>query len=473
MSGAVIVVDEMDMVAESVLHASIRPITMSYPDTSLWVSSTPIGKPGLFKEYATANKTWKEFYFPSTVLTNWKDEEHELVNDTPSTEFKAEWLAQFIDDNYGVFKRSWIANARKDYSYNDTDSYDWWRKTAGTKKENCLVVMGIDWNKTAGSEYVVIAFDMHHRSWWVIDASNIPYEKFSSQAYKNEVIRLMVKHDCDWIFADKGYGHHLIEDLQYMAYSLRTRGASTTRDKAIAKLVDIMVPYDFASNVELSSPIDGSPIKKKSKQYLVQNAQNVMELGQISFPYEDQKLYDQLLHYIVKKESASGLPVYGSDSKKIGDHRLDAFMLALVGIHQKKSVYAEERSLPTTSAQMYTRDELSRRYDARNGQIDPDEVGHSVIQRMMKRNGVIKSTTSAVDSGIYDRTNKSSKVDRTLSQLDSRVSDLKRRAYKDITGYDNDSYLKRSSGNSRGPAAAGGFASRARRKGPGGRGRNF
>jgi len=41
-----------------------------------------------------------------------------------------------------------------------------------------MVVMGIDWNKTAGSEYVVIAFDLHHKTWWVIDASNISYEKF-------------------------------------------------------------------------------------------------------------------------------------------------------------------------------------------------------------------------------------------------------------------------------------------------------
>jgi len=473
MSGSVIVVDEMDMVAESVLHASIRPITMSYPDTSLWVSSTPIGKPGLFKEYCTSNKSWKEFYFPSTVLSNWKSEEAELVNDTPTTEFKAEWLAKFIDDNYGVFKRSWIANARKDYSYANTDDSQWWRNIAGVKKEDCMVVMGIDWNKTAGSEYVVIAFDMRGRRWWVIDASNIPYEKFSSQAYKNEVIRLQIKHDCDWIYADKGYGHHLIEDLQYMAHAVRTRGATTTREKALAKLVDILVPYDFASNVELASPIDGSPIKKKSKQYLVQNAQNVMELGSIYFPYEDQRLYDQLIHYIVKKESQSGLPVYGSDSKKIGDHRLDAFMLSLVGIHQKKSVYSEEKANKFVPSEMYTRDEMKQRYNMRSGNIEPDEMGKSVVHRIMQRNGIIKDKASAVDSHVYSREAKSGQIDRTLQEMDGRISALKRRAYKDITGYDNDSYMNKPSGSRRGPAASGGFASRGSRRGRGGRGRKF
>lgn len=378
LSGDIIYSDEVDMVSEETLQAVIKPIPINKPHSRLWMSSTPIGKPGLFKEYCVSNPRWKEIYFPSTMLSNWKNIEDEYVADTPSTQFKAEYLAIFIDDAYGVFKRSWVINAMRDYSYDDTADPLWWHEVAGVRRSECMFVMGIDWNQTHGSEYVVVAFHPRTNSRWVVDAVNVPYEKFSSKAYKDKLFELALKHRVDWIYADKGFGHHLIEDVQLIANRYKMMNSNDPDIRYWSTLEEKIVAVEFGKNIELRDPIDGTLIKRRTKHYLVQNARNDFERGTLFFPglhdsafaarrgrraAGDKKMYQQLIHYVVLKEGQDGKPVYGSDSPKIGDHRLDALMLALAGIHQKKSLYSEERQLQTASnGQLIGHEELHARY---------------------------------------------------------------------------------------------------------------
>ena len=409
LTGDIIYSDEMDMIAESVLQASISPITIDRPHARIWVSSTPIGKPGLFKQYCEDNPRWKEIYFPSTMLSNWKNIEAEKIEETGATQFKAEYLALFIDDNYGVFRRSWIINAMRDYSYDDTTDPAWWRQVAQVPRSKTLRVLGIDWNQTHGSEYVVVAYDPVRKNRWVIDAVNVPYEKFDSQAYKDKLIELALKHRVHWIYADKGYGHHLINDIKFISNRMRMRRNLTPDQKFIAGLEEKIVAVEFGGNIELRDPIDGTIIKKRTKQYLVQNARNDFETGRLFFPGNhssavvqgkragDKTMYQQLSHYVVLRVGDSGMPKYGSDSKKVGDHRLDALMCALMGIHQQKSIYAEEHNAVVRKPGLFKKDELLHRYG--HDDIPKNAQPSNVIQNMMQANGYDGAITTTSQRG--------------------------------------------------------------------------
>ena len=342
LSANIVVLDEMDMISEETLQAAIKPLLLSDDGVELWVSSTPIGKPGVFRELCNS-KNWKEEYYPTSVLPQWEAIKHEIIDSTPERQFRAEYLAEFVDDAYGVFKTSWIAHARSDYTYKEAQYDQFWRRKRIPTNE-LVKILGIDWNQNAGSEFVVVAFHPRTRQWFVVDAHNVPYEKFSAAAYMSNARRMMLKWKVDWVYADRGYGHYLVEEIQRACYVLKGKLHRNEQEEYLANMDEKIISFSFRENVLLTSPIDGTRFKRDGKQFLVTNAQNIFSTKRIYFPSEDKKLYEQLDHYVTVSSNVSGKPRYGSDSAKIADHRLDALMLALAGCHLETSEYSESNT---------------------------------------------------------------------------------------------------------------------------------
>ena len=85
----------------------------------------------------------------------------------------------------------------------------------------------------------------------------------------------------------------------------------------------------------------GETSTKIGKYFLVENAIRIFESGEFIFPKDDEILTKQLQNYIVaKRNPQNNKPVYGMDNKYIGDHRLDAMLLALGGVSLEVSVYS-------------------------------------------------------------------------------------------------------------------------------------
>ena len=113
-------------------------------------------------------------------------------------------------------------------------------------------------------------------------------------------------------------------------------------------IADKLVSFNFSQSVILKDPITNNDIKKAGKHFLVENAIHIMEQGLFKFPVSDNILKEQFFNYkVVRRNPTTNKPVYGKVNEAIGDHRLDAFMLAIGGLVLEESVYSGKQMLPS------------------------------------------------------------------------------------------------------------------------------
>ena len=348
-SADLVYMDEMDMIPEDILDKVIAPILATTPDTKLIATSTPIGKRGKFYEWCLERSDFKADYLPSSVIPHWESIKEEILRDSTEHGFLTEYMAVFVDDKDGLFKRHWVKASQQDYSYDKTQVPGYVEDKLGFKKSNRRVTcIGIDWNKNAGTEFYVIGFYPSENKWVALDAINVASSEFSAKRWMRELVELNYKWSADYIYADEGYGHTIIEDLKYYSYQLRGKPNRDKVEEAALNIADILVSFNFSSNVVLKDPMTNKDIKKLGKNFLVENAVRIIQEGHFYFPIEDTVLESQFFNYkILKRNSATNKPVYGKVNDDIGDHRLDAFMLALGGIVLEESVYSGKQLMPS------------------------------------------------------------------------------------------------------------------------------
>jgi len=379
--------DEMDMIPEDVLSSVIRPFIATNSDVTMYATSTPIGvgRKGYFYRYCKEDPAWVEYYLPSSVLPHWEQVRSEIEAEGTTTEaFKAEFMAEFVESGQGVFKLDHILKATRPYTYDDSrrDNIPWWRNVAGVRETSELVtIIGVDWNKIAGTEMVVVAYDPRQHMWFVCDAVNIPSSEFSTVRFKEALIELNFKWKPDWVYPDEGFGHHVIEDLRWEAFRLASKDAKTPVEAATVRLYDIMKPINFSSKLTIRDPVTYEEKEKYAKELLVQNAVNVLEEGRIWIPESDKVLFNQLAKYVIVRMAASGRLIYGPSDERLGDHRLDAFMLALLGFFiELHPLYAQGSYEPSTPVALSKEDLQSRGSE--------DQGGFSALVKTLKRMNV-------------------------------------------------------------------------------------
>jgi hypothetical protein len=379
-SADIIYLDEMDMIPEEILDKVVQPVLLTKPEVYLFATSTPIGKRAKFYQWCRERSDFKEDYYPSTVLPHWDTVKKELEDESTKEGFAAEYMADFIEGAFGVFRPSWVQSARWDYSYDDTQNQQKLYEIGIKDKANMMICIGIDWNKNAGTEFFVSGYSASSGRWYALDAVNIEASEYSAQRWMHEVIRMNYKWKPNWIYADEGYGHTIIEDLYLYAHKLKNKRRRTPMDDEAVHLLDRLVAFNFSKSVELIDPITGKEIKKAGKAYLVENAVRIMENGLFSFPYEDEVLAKQLLNYIiVRRSAATNKPVYGMDNDRIGDHRLDAWMLSLAGLSLEGSVYAG-RNLPVSMPGFVSRSESQV-----SDYVSPDDEASAILSEARQR----------------------------------------------------------------------------------------
>lgn len=341
-SAHIIYLDEMDMISDDTIEKVVLPILLS--DLSgegiLIATSTPIGKRGKFYTWCLESPNFKEDHLPTTILPHWHKVKSLLLADTTEEARQIEYMALFIDTGHGAFKPSYVYRAQQEYDYDNTPSLDWWRKTFGlVDSKEWIRVIGIDWNKNAGAEFVTVTYLPNRDKYILTDCTNIPGGEFSGLRWQEEVIRLNHKWKPDFIYADEGYGQTVIEFLHLHARNLLSKSIKSPIDLETIKLSERLKAYNFSSKVTLFDPLTSQEIEKHAKDFLVENARRIFENpgtngnGVVWIPKSDQQIRNELLHYTeLKRSLVNNRPIYGTDSPTIGDHRLDAFMLALAGI---------------------------------------------------------------------------------------------------------------------------------------------
>ena len=98
-----------------------------------------------------------------------------------------------------------------------------------------------------------------------------------------------------------------------------------------------MLAIDYGSSTEVQDPVTGEIVKHPTKQMAVMNAVEVLEKDLIALhPKDDHDIIKQFKNYVEKSRN-KGKITYGYLSAKVGDHDLDAIMIALFGMKKTYS----------------------------------------------------------------------------------------------------------------------------------------
>jgi hypothetical protein len=109
---------------------------------------------------------------------------------------------------------------------------------------------------------------------------------------------------------------------------------------------------------------------KSGKEFLVENAIRLFEEKKFWFPEGDSVLFKQLNNYhIIRRNISNNKPIYGPLSASVGDHRLDAMMLAVGGLFLEKSIYSGS-NYGANPTGIVSKEELELRTDNFKGAVE-------------------------------------------------------------------------------------------------------
>ena len=338
--------DEQDYLNSSDWGA-IGPLLQRFPDSSFHGSSTPTGAHEKYYDMCTADPTVKEFYLPISAHPNWGPEMEAACRREARTDavYEHEYLAMFGTKECGVFKSQYVDAAMKDYQYDPT---------AKSYSPLLRYFMGVDWNGMGtGTRIRVLSYDTASQKRRMVD-----FEKVNSSIGDSIVaIRNMNrKWHCDRVAIDAGMGAMQAEEI-------RKLGALAPRHPDDHKLKNVLV-IDFGASLTFNRLVpkrddinrvtneDPNELDRRTKPFMVEGAAMCLENGLFEFSRHDKTLDEQFRAYAVKTWSAHGYAnVYESGS--VGDHDLDATMLALLAIELKYGVYYVPRHFNTAGSMQH------------------------------------------------------------------------------------------------------------------------
>jgi hypothetical protein len=345
--------EEQDYLAEKDWEA-IGPLIERYSmaeinPSEFHGSSTPTGYRGKFWEMCRNDPQYREFYFPISVHPQWCDEMEFRCRKEAKTQegYSHEYLAEFGDPAAGVFKAAFIDQAKKKYYNSKWPAYNGYLTCE--YNETYKYVMGVDWNgEGTGTKIYVVGYNPESKIRRIVDHATVDTPTSTAEDSIAKIVELNKKWHCVDILIDHGFGHVQDQLLKKVGFN--------SDDPDTMRLRDVKV-IDFGANLEtnkiipnrdrLTKYIDdkNEKIERRAKPFMVEGAVMVFEHGLVEFSDEDYLLEEQLRCYRVKTYSAHGYANTYNTEGNCGDHNLDAFMLALLGIELKFGLFQTNESI--------------------------------------------------------------------------------------------------------------------------------
>jgi replicative DNA helicase len=314
----VIYIDEFDYIPDSDISA-ISAIMLSHPDCKLWTTSTPTGEHKRFFAICTDKDLgYKEFWVTSMEVPHWDDkmelETRREYNATveSSPEWEHEILADFGEQIAGVFRNSMIDASLQDYKLGDFGP-----------REGGVYILGVDWNKTAGTHMVIVEWNGVFK---ILDKIVIPRSEFTQTIAVEKIIEMHQLWNFKGVYVDRGYGSTQVEmlkkwGLQHPDSNLYLR----LKDFAMQEMTDVR------------DPGTGAIVKKHTKPFLVSALAQQLDEDRLILPKsedtrvirddQDMGIVQQMRNFKIEGYSVHGLPKYSQGP----EHTLTALMLAVGG----------------------------------------------------------------------------------------------------------------------------------------------
>ena len=325
--------DECGYTDQESLEA-IMPLALESKEVPFLVTSTPSQVPNTFKEWCLKDNEWKDFYYPFTIMPDFKsgNKEYEQFKKMYSIKgWKQEIEAEFFEGSAKVFKEDDIIASLREFRYPEDIS-----DLHPTEQEDWRFVIGVDWNAAKHGVQIVLQginlITRRTKVWKRISITNDKRE-LQTRAIK-EIIELDRRFNAEKIVVDNGYGAVQIELLvkHYSMYSQE----------------DKIVPVDFASTLIQEHPLTKEKYSKRMKAIMVAMLEQRFEYRTIEISSieegdlkgEDRAgryLTTQLNYYEIEKYDGRSNPVFKASGPGT-DHALDALLLSNYGINK----YIEE-----------------------------------------------------------------------------------------------------------------------------------
>lgn len=311
---------------------SITAILADTAETEFWASSTPIGENNLYR--LSKNAKFKEFHYPTYVSPTYNDDmDEDFKSQMDQTGIIQEILADFGADDNMVFQIQFIENCTLDKE----QSID--IEQIRHKRQDYFITMGVDWNHDkVGTRIILVARHKAGSKYLIISKNRVAIQNWTQPEAVKLVKQLNREWAVDYIYVDEGFG---ITQLGYIKSAGMEAMSYTDPEDLKYQHLDIRLldteGVQFGSNLTITDVDSNLAMRKQTKQFLVETLVNVVAEGKIVLQEdEDRDIITQMKNYYVKSRSASGLKVYSARDKiKIGDHDLDALMLAIFAFQQK------------------------------------------------------------------------------------------------------------------------------------------
>lgn len=327
-----IIIDEADFLTQEAFD-SITAILMDKPNTEIICTSTPMGE-GLLYKFSNS-KDYKEFHFPSFCIPHYNDDmDKEFRNSLSMMAYIQEIMAEFGLSDNSVF---------------DTDLVNR-STTIGTSasihdvvlnRDRYIVSLGCDWNADkVGTRICVIAYDKIDKKVAIANLSNVRREGWTQVAAIDKIVELNRLYVPDYIYVDEGFGEANVQQLKLIAVNLFGKVPADHPDLRLRNVT----PVNFSSTLELRDVMTGEIRKKYFKNFIVETTKRALETGLLAFKDPvAAPIVEQMKNYVVKSRLTNGREVYEAKSSEIGDHDLDAFMIALAGLQLNEDSVLDTR----------------------------------------------------------------------------------------------------------------------------------
>ena len=327
-----IIIDEADFLTQEAFD-SITAILMDKPNTEIICTSTPMGE-GLLYKFANS-KDYKEFHFPSFCIPHYNDDmDREFRNSLSMMAYIQEIMAEFGLSDNSVFDTDLV---NRSTTIGTSESLH----DVIVNRDRYIVSLGCDWNADkVGTRICVIAYDKIEHKVIIANLSNVRREGWTQVAAVDKIVELNRLYVPDYLYVDEGFGEANVQQLKLIAVNLFGKVPTNHPDLRLRNVT----PVNFSSTLELRDVMTGEIRKKYFKNFIVETTKRALETGLLAFKDPiSAPIVEQMKNYVVKSRAANGREVYEAKNHEIGDHDLDAFMIALAGLQLNEDSILDTR----------------------------------------------------------------------------------------------------------------------------------
>ena len=328
-----VILDEADFLSQEAFNA-VGAILADRRDTELICTSTPYGENILFK--LSQSPEYKEFHFPTFVLPHYSDDlDKDFRNQSDIAGYVEEIQALFGLDTSTAFQAEFVDRARM-HEQTNPDVYL-------RNRDNYIMALGCDWNgDKVGTRICITAYNKTTGKISIAKMDNVSKEGWTQVAAVKKIIELNRLYNIDHIYVDEGFGEANVQALKLHAVN---NYGKLPYDHPDLRL-DEVVAVNFASTLELRDIVTGEIRKKYYKNFMVETVNRGLETEALDLSGRiADDVVKQMKNYVIKSTTSNGRKIYEAKDHEIGDHDLDAYMLAVTALHLEHNSILDQREI--------------------------------------------------------------------------------------------------------------------------------